>query len=242
VKYSEWFNGHFLEYAPSVRPLLLLLDGHSSHYGPQFIRLACEKGIIVFCLPPHGTHICQPLDASCFHSLKTYWDEACDKYMSSNPGHIVTIYQFSQLFATAWKKAMIPSTIVGGFKTTGIFPLNRHAIVLPGEQPGHSNTPTALLAKKKGIQYMPFYSASPSALEQFTAEEQVLFAKRFDEGYDLANDERYNQWLKVHRRSVSVQLFAESDEQSANHTPCSSISDNMIGICPAATVIGVRPS
>jgi len=76
--------------------------------------------------------------------------------MSSNPGHIVTIYQFSHLFATAWKKAMIPSTIVGGFKTTGIFPLNRHAIVLPGEQPGHSNTPTALLAKKKGIQYMSF--------------------------------------------------------------------------------------
>jgi len=29
-----WFSNHFLRYAPSVRPLLLLLGGHSSHYCP----------------------------------------------------------------------------------------------------------------------------------------------------------------------------------------------------------------
>ena len=27
-----WFRNHFLVYAPPTRPLLLLLDGHSSHY------------------------------------------------------------------------------------------------------------------------------------------------------------------------------------------------------------------
>ena len=32
--FHEWFEHHFLEYAPSGRPLLLLLDGHSSHYYP----------------------------------------------------------------------------------------------------------------------------------------------------------------------------------------------------------------
>lgn len=46
--FSDWFRNHFLEYAPKSRPLLLLLDGHSSHYCPDFIRQACENGVIVF--------------------------------------------------------------------------------------------------------------------------------------------------------------------------------------------------
>ena len=29
------FNNHFLRYIPSARPVLLLLDGHSSHYCPN---------------------------------------------------------------------------------------------------------------------------------------------------------------------------------------------------------------
>ena len=122
--FSDWFLNHFLEYAPKSRPLLLLLDGHSSHYCPEFIRQACDNGVVIFCLPPHSTHVSQPLDASCFHVFKSYWDEACDHYMSKNPGKIVTVYTFSQLFATAWYKAMTPQTIVSGFQTNGVYPVN----------------------------------------------------------------------------------------------------------------------
>ena len=59
--FHEWFKHHFLEYAPSGRPLLLLLDGHSSHYNPTLIHYAAQKGVIVFALPPNATHIAQPL-------------------------------------------------------------------------------------------------------------------------------------------------------------------------------------
>jgi len=50
---SGWMDGelfslrflcHFLKYAPSDRPLLLLLDGHSSYYNPQVIREAAQSG------------------------------------------------------------------------------------------------------------------------------------------------------------------------------------------------------
>ena len=30
--FYQWFKQHFLKYAPSIRPLLLIMDGHSSHY------------------------------------------------------------------------------------------------------------------------------------------------------------------------------------------------------------------
>lgn len=86
----------------------------------------------MFCLPPHATRISQPLDVSYFHSLKVHWDQACDYYMSSNYGKDVTIYQFSQLFAVAWKQAMTPQNIVAGFRATGVLAVNCNAIVLPG--------------------------------------------------------------------------------------------------------------
>ena len=91
-------------------PLLLLIDGHKAHYNPDFIREAAKHGVIIFCLPPNTTHVSQPLDSTCFHSLKRFWIEACDNYMCSNPGKVVTIYQFSELFASAFVKAVTVSS------------------------------------------------------------------------------------------------------------------------------------
>ena len=129
--FSEWFRSHFPEYAPSGRPLVLLLDGHSSHYNPKFIRQACENGVIVFCLPPHTTHVCQPLDVTC---SKKYWDQACDEYLSANPGRVASNY-LPGFEATFWcmEPAMTPCNITSGFRATGVFPVNRYAITLPGE-------------------------------------------------------------------------------------------------------------
>jgi len=71
--FDVWFNNHFLQYAPTARPILLLLDGHSSHYCPDTIRLAAKNDVILFALPPNTTHLSQPLDKGCFSSLKRSW-------------------------------------------------------------------------------------------------------------------------------------------------------------------------
>ena len=67
-----WFEHHFLVYAPSARPLLLIMDGHSSHYNPDTIHMAAEKGVVLFCLSPNTTHRTQPLDKGCFSPLKSH--------------------------------------------------------------------------------------------------------------------------------------------------------------------------
>ena len=64
--FENWFTHHFLVHSPSTRPLLLLLDGHSTHYNPAFIRRAAEEQVIIFCLPPNSTHLTQPLDKGVF--------------------------------------------------------------------------------------------------------------------------------------------------------------------------------
>ena len=53
--FDNWFRCYFMWYAPPVRPLLLLMDGHSSHYCPDAIRLAAKEKVILFTFPPNTT-------------------------------------------------------------------------------------------------------------------------------------------------------------------------------------------
>ena len=51
--FHMWFSRHFSLYAPCALPLLLLLDGHSSHFCPDTITYAAENQVIFFTLPPN---------------------------------------------------------------------------------------------------------------------------------------------------------------------------------------------
>ena len=132
--FNFWLTNHFLPNAVSRRPLLLLLDGHSSHFEPYSIQFAREHDVVIFCLPPHTTHECQLLDTSFFRSLKSHWQDSCHKFYQSNPGKVINKLNFCAVFKPAWLKAASPINIINGFKTTGVYPLNRHAInVTPSE-------------------------------------------------------------------------------------------------------------
>ena len=155
-----WFTHHFLAHAPPARPLMLLLDGHSSHYHPETIRCAAEEQVILFCLPPHTTHLTQPLDKGCFGPLKAYWKEECHHYMANNRGMVVTRFTFSQVFSRAWCRGMNMQNVIGGFKTTGIYPFNRHAL-RPREQQ-HGQFRPAALSEKTGLKFTPLYTPTRS--------------------------------------------------------------------------------
>ena len=92
--FSLWFQNHFLRHIPAVRPVLLLLDGHSSHYNLTTLKMAAKEKVIIFCLPPHTTHLAQPLDVSCFSSLKAAWHEECHMYSIHNPGKKITRFRY----------------------------------------------------------------------------------------------------------------------------------------------------
>ena len=91
--FADWFLHHFLVHAVSSRPLLLLLDGHPSHFTLELVKLAAEHDVIIFCLAPHTTADTQPLDTSCFKPLKTYWADVCRKYLFANPNKVITKFQ-----------------------------------------------------------------------------------------------------------------------------------------------------
>ena len=160
--FYHWFLHHFLQYAPLARPLMLLLDGHSSHYSPATIKLAAENQVIVFVLPPHTTHIAQPLDRGCFSPLKAAWRKFCHEFRAQYPGRVVTRYEFSHLFSKAWFEAMSAKNVVSSFKATGVCPFNRH--ILSGlemeEKKQYASFTPQSLAMRTGLAYIPLYSPS----------------------------------------------------------------------------------
>ena len=74
--FHSWFEKLFL---PSVAhllttgPVVLFVDGHHSHLSLQLIKLAKSKGVHLFCLPPHVTHIMQPMDVGVYGPVKKTW-------------------------------------------------------------------------------------------------------------------------------------------------------------------------
>ena len=96
--FEEWFKHHFLVHAPPARPLLLLLDGHTSHYNPTMLRVAAEEQIIIFCLPPYTMHLLQPLDNGAFAFLKGHWSNECQDFYAQNPGKVLCRRNFMGAF------------------------------------------------------------------------------------------------------------------------------------------------
>ena len=131
--FNDWFRKIFLRYAPASRPVLLLLDGHSSHYCPDTIQLATDNEVIIFTLPPNTTHLTQPLDKGVFGPFKAHWKLVCRDYLVSHPGQVINPYNFVRLFSKAWIESMTASNIAGGFEKAGIYPPNRNAVCLPGK-------------------------------------------------------------------------------------------------------------
>lgn len=152
--FQIWFEFHFLRYAPPIRPILLLMDGHSSHYCPDTVFLAAKEKVILFTLPPNTTHLTQPLDKGCFGPLKSVWRKTCHDFMAENPGKVVSRYSFCSVFATAWLQAMTMKNIIAGFRVTGIFPIDRHKLI-------HVESPRPSRLDSVDPAYLPMLSPTP---------------------------------------------------------------------------------
>ena len=248
--FKGWLTNHFLQFAVSARPLLLLLDGHSSHF--QLIHFAKDHDIILFCLPPHTTHESQPLDASVFRSLKQHWQNVSHSYTQSNPGKQITKYNFSLLLHQAWFKAMTPSTICSGFRRCGVYPFNPNAIdcrladsrahegeaQASEEEDGGGNEDHGGSAhswrEESGelAGYLPDGLHSNSDANQIDSKKEELYQRRFEEGYDVY-DSGYLKWLeKNHPEFVPADrytLVSVSEQQP-------SVSDFFSYVTPMKTI------
>ena len=229
-----WLTEHFLQHAVSNGPTLLLLDGHSSHFKPATIDFAKQHNVVVFCLPPHTTHECQPLDCSFFAPLKAHWRQVCHDFHQKHPSGVISKLNFTGLFKQAWLKSISAETIVNGFKKSGVFPFDPNKVVTSlsecgqstqsddssgtddddcdasdKEDPVDDECPSESGVMKSGCSAADIlYCEETLSLGDsedecsFSAEQEALYKRRLEEGYDL-HDSMYLKWLeKFHPDSV----------------------------------------
>ena len=67
----------FAQMIPPSRPVLLVLDGHGSHFTIDVIEYARANEIHMPCLPSHMSHVLQPLDVGVFKSFKSFFFKVC---------------------------------------------------------------------------------------------------------------------------------------------------------------------
>ncbi|XP_022342950.2 uncharacterized protein LOC111136409 [Crassostrea virginica] len=132
---EKWFKNVFLKECGPERPQLLILDGHSSHESLAILECALANNVQILSLPPHTTHILQPLDRAVFGPFSAAYNAACSEFMSENPLNMVNKWSFPGLIKIAWEKSFTEHNIQSGFQACGIYPLNKHVIPASGFAP-----------------------------------------------------------------------------------------------------------
>ena len=89
-------------------------------------QLAVENDIHMLKLPPHLTHILQPLDVGVFKPLKALWYAAVANFTRREHGTL-TKRDFPEILSSIWKRYS-PDSARGGFKGCGIYPFNSTVI------------------------------------------------------------------------------------------------------------------
>ena len=131
VIFNNFLRDHFVKYVnPSARsnPVLVLFDGHKSHVNLALQEWGRANNVLFFILPPHTSHLLQPLDVGCFALLKTVYYRECQIYLRKNPGTVINKYVVGELSSKAYIKAMTPSNLIGAFQKARIHPFNKDAV------------------------------------------------------------------------------------------------------------------
>lgn len=108
-------------------PIVLFVDGHSSHLTYSLSEFCSENGIHLVALHPNATHIIQPMDVAAFRPLKHIWKQAVHSYKIKNAGAKLKRENFAPL-VDAVLQQLKPESLMNGFRSSGIFPFNKNAI------------------------------------------------------------------------------------------------------------------
>lgn len=121
---SESWMRHFIKNVARKRVgewVLLLLDGRESHRTFRFWSLAIKHKIILFKLPPHSTHLLEPLDVGVFQAYKQHHANAV--YWAVRTGNIrFDKLDFLGVFQSFRNETFKRATIKHAWRKCGIVP------------------------------------------------------------------------------------------------------------------------
>ena len=114
--FLSWFEKCFVQSLLQSGHVILFVDGHYSHISIKLVQLAREKNVELICLPPHTTHILQPLDVGVYGPFKQEWRRILKDYKTSTRAASVSKQVFPSLIRKLWDKAIKPQHCISGFR------------------------------------------------------------------------------------------------------------------------------
>lgn len=197
--FSKWFKTQFLPQIKSS-PTLLIYDGHLSHIGIDIIEEAMKNNVTILKLPPHTSHILQPLDVTVFRGVKSRWDSSLEEWTRHNQGKCLSKAEFSNMLGKIWSETGA-DVIKKGFEKTGIMPFNRSAI-----------SPQTF---------------DPNKLERYHSATQTLATTQVDHHFDLSSIIKTQQEILIQLAQIQN---ATSQNPTASCPPPSSQSSTFEGL------------
>jgi hypothetical protein len=125
----EWVK-HFDQHKKARskgRYRLLILDGHESHHSADF-ETYCDENIITLCMPPHSSHLLQPLDVGCFGPLKKRYGQEIVHLIRCSITHVSKIEFLPAIYA-AYQASMTKANIEGSFRGAVLVRLGLESVI-----------------------------------------------------------------------------------------------------------------
>jgi len=126
----DWLK-HFIEHTERKRIgawIMLIVDGFGSHMTIPFLNLCTEQKIVLYKLPPHSTHLTQPLDVGVFQPFKHYHTEAIDQAVRLGDYNFGKL-EFLAAFQTFRNQTFKDTTIRHAFEITGLVSYNPEVVM-----------------------------------------------------------------------------------------------------------------
>jgi hypothetical protein len=142
----EWLK-HFIKHTENKvvgARRLLILDGHESHHSLEFQELCRENNIFTLCMPPHSSHLLQPLDVGCFAPLKRAYSREVEALIRHHINRITKL-EFLPGFKVAFTRAFTTANICSVFRGAGLVPLQPDVVLSRLDVQLRTPTPPALV-------------------------------------------------------------------------------------------------
>ncbi len=107
---------------------MLVLDGHESYESAEFQEYCKAHNIITLGLPPHSSHLTQPLDVGYFSVLKRAYSRQIETFIKAHINHITKV-EFFLAFTAAYKESMTAQNCRAGFRGAGLVPFDPQVVL-----------------------------------------------------------------------------------------------------------------
>ena len=108
---------------------ILLLDNHGSHITTEFMRICFQNNIRLIYLPPHSSHVLQPLDLSIFSQIKRSYRAQIEDLAWFEETTPIKKTRFVEYYNKAREYALNESYIKAGWRGAELFTWNPEKVL-----------------------------------------------------------------------------------------------------------------